>query len=153
MFRDTLRRQLRFATLRVDFRSIVVQDQQPQMCVYSLSQPEITLPWSTVTEYLKTVEKVIFDYTLQAVETDEDEYEYEYDGPLLALVNKLVVTATNDVGLKVEGEPLDELSKALSRFEGSSSKVEMACRPEHFFSSTEEIAGMRDYHEGYEYFL
>lgn len=32
-------------------------------------------------------------------------------------------------------------------------KVETACQPKHFFCTSEEMAGMREYHNGYEYFL
>ena len=95
MWRDTVRRQLRFAHLRVNFRTIMVRG-HPEVCVFSAAQPENVRPWAAIIQHLRDMETVCFDYTLQVVDVDND-YEYEYDGPPLALVDDVEISAENDV--------------------------------------------------------
>lgn len=58
MRRDTIRRQLGFASLRVGFRSIVVDD-ETELCAFSLSRQEQAMPWSDVVKYLGKVQFVV----------------------------------------------------------------------------------------------
>lgn len=65
MSQDTLIRKLRFESLRVDFRSIVTND-EAEMCMFSLSQPERAVPWL---EFVADIRKSTpgQKYTLQIV--------------------------------------------------------------------------------------
>ena len=152
MWRDTLRRQLRFPLLRVDFRTIVIHD-QTELCVFSLSQPEQAVPWTDVVEYIAKFNTLCFKYTLEVVKGSEDEdFEYEYDGPPLAIVDDIAISADYDVGLIDNGEPTPhlislitpygEISQAL--FEDGTGNAKSVNRPlSHSFGTQDKINSLK----------
>ena len=102
MWKDILRRQLRFLLLRIDFRTIQA-DNESELCVFSLARPEQAAPWPDVLKYLKKSTAVCLKYTVEVVSETSDNYAYEYNGPLLAIVDNVNVSKDNDVGMVVDG--------------------------------------------------
>lgn len=153
MWRDTLRRQLRFETLQVDFRSITT-DNDAETCMYSLSQPELVVPW---TKFLDTIRlSPMLKYTLHVV--SDDDFSYEYDGPPLGIVDDVAV-ADDDVGIIGDNTTIssllrpyermgETLMRTLDQVQGSAN----VSSPEHFFRLPEEMELLMTYHDGYEAF-
>lgn len=176
MWWDALRRQLRFADLQVDFRTIVL-DSEPRLCLYSVSEPEQAVPWTKVLDRLKNMDSVQFRYTLGVVKTAEDEYfSYEYDGSPLAIADDIGISAAdqdvdiidiqdNDpVGnvdtipdltstLTLTPTPYKRISEALTKFEGGLGNARVASQPEDFFVLPAQAEEMLEYHNGYDDFF
>lgn len=93
----------------------------------------------------------------------EDDFAYEFDGPPLAIVDDVAVSADNDVSLVDNGvatphlssllTPYGDISVALSKFENGTGSVKSAARPEDFFHLPDQVQFMMEYHGGYEDFF
>lgn len=125
------------------------------MCVFSLSQPEQAVPWTDVVEYIAKFDTLCFKYTLEVVKGSEDEdFEYEYDGPPLAIVDDIAISADYDIGLIDNGEPTPhltslitpygEISQGLSKFEDGTGNAKSATRPlSHSFGTQDKINSLK----------
>lgn len=164
MWRDTVRRQLQFAKLRVDFLTIRLDG----LLVYSTSEPNKMEVWSKVVHHLNGLEKASFVYSLQVVQSEDDDYDYEYDGPPLALID-VIEAKDNDAQLiipeavapvEIGSEefasvtqvdqtalliPLQDVASSIRMFEESVS-IKSQVKPDHFFdpSNQEEFLGHHD---------
>ena len=150
MWRDTVRRQLRFLLLRVDFRTMILDE--TDVCVYSLARPEQAVPWTTIQECMKKLIIVRLRYTLEVIQSDD--FEFEYDGPPLAIVDDVVVTTDNDVGL-IDGESTTrpEITSVLTTYNnisaaGAGGVVGLAARPDYYFCLPEQEKEMQVFHDG-----
>jgi hypothetical protein len=97
-WRDTLRNQLDFRKLRIDFLTmhVVVPDQQKVMW-YSFNQPYKATPWQDVRGTLEK-EGVQFEYTIRSLE-DEEEFGFEYTGVPLAFEGDFIDDPETGLGL------------------------------------------------------
>ena len=116
MWRDTLRRQLHFEQLRVDFLTMSLTVRNTvipirELLIYDLNHPSTAASWSEVQEFLakKDVDEFIFSYTLHVIEEHED-FDYEHDGPLLAILKDIQVTEDNDVAVRSVIDPVSTRS-------------------------------------------
>lgn len=110
MWRDTLRYQLNFAALQIDFLRISVKCALTPGTAASIPVRSIVVfdsvnmgaasPWTDVQAFLKTPEIIsfVFTYTLRVVEAEEDDYEYEYEGPPLGVHDVIQITPDDDIG-------------------------------------------------------
>lgn len=107
MWRDTVRRQLRFQELRLAIANMSVSspDQSGAMqtlLVFGHGDPAL---WDDVKTLLNlTTQEATFVYTLRAL-TEEEDFELEHLGPPLALAADLCLGADNDVELQPQAEP------------------------------------------------
>ena len=156
MWRDTLRRQLRFPLLQIDFRTIQA-DNENALCVYSLAQPEQAAPWPDVLNYLKKLTAVCLKYTVEVLSGTSDNYAYEYNGPSLAIMENVNVSKDNDVDMVVDGITMPQLtsllttyktlSTAISKFETAANMPKKtAVGPKHFFRLPDKAQRMKDFH-------
>ena len=157
MWRDTLRRQLRFPLLRIDFRTIQADDKS-KLCIFSLTRPEQAALWPDVLKYLKKLTAVCLKYTVKVVSETSDDYAYEYDGPPLAIVDNVNMSKGNNVGMVIDGITMPQLTSLLTTYETLStaiSKFETAANvpkktavgPEHFFRLPDKAQRMKDFHD------
>ncbi len=103
MWRDTIRRQLCFSELQVDFLTIKLNPKFPAfggaLLVYDLMTPAARAPWHDVLSYIsEEIPEFTFTYTLHVV--DDMEFDYEYSGPLLAIQEDIELTADKDIAAK-----------------------------------------------------
>ena len=107
MWRDTVRRQLRFEALRLDLVTMRLCSPDPSrelqtLLVYGHGSPA---PWDEVNALLcRSNLEATFTYTLRALEEDE-ELELEHQGPPLALIQDIRLGADNDVELQPQAAP------------------------------------------------
>lgn len=143
LWRDTIRRQLKFAKLKVDFLTMKT-DYEPGNWIFSLTEPENVLSWGQFLERLPQTD-VSLIYTLQVVDGDEEEFGYEWDGPILAILDDIIQSADNDATLINEAPPTEtkampssllvsyqEISKQLSQF-GDFGVVQNQSKPSSYY--------------------
>lgn len=117
VWRDTIRRQLRFASLRVDFRSIVVDD-ETELCAFSLSRLEQAMPWLDVVKYIGKFDTLCFKYTLEVMMISEDEdFVYEYDGRPSAIVDDITISTNIDTSLIDDSVTTSTISSLMASYE------------------------------------
>ena len=99
MWRDAIRRQLKFEALRVDFQTMKLTNNfisSQETLIYDVDNPEWVADWDTVRfEFKRSDSPVTIVYTLIIV--PEGEYDLEYHGPVLALANDIILTEDQDV--------------------------------------------------------
>ncbi|KAI9790557.1 MAG: hypothetical protein M1816_005064 [Peltula sp. TS41687] len=88
MWRDTVRRQLQFRELRLEFIKIRVVLGEKDILMYGHGNP---MPWLQIREILNKEEDVVVTYTLRALYEEED-FELEYQGPPLGLAKDLALS-------------------------------------------------------------
>ena len=158
MWRDTVRRQLHFSLLQVDFRTIVLDDDSG-MCIFSTPQPEQAAPWTDVLQHISNLSTASLTYILDmATRSDDEDFTYKYDGPPLAIADDVAISADHDVeliGVPVDNNgdpddisippqlavqnitsiitPFQDISNALSKFQEGVGNAKVASRPEDFF--------------------
>lgn len=158
MWRNTVRRQLGFAQLQVDFLSIIFHGRSKSFMVYNIPQRDNVEPWANIIKEVKecgSKDKIIFRYTLQKIDGD-DEFEYEDDGLVLALVDNIRRGDDNDVkALKTSLQepskfsfvmPYTMMESTLALFEEFASLVRTQSKATDFFGMDRER--MLGYHEG-----
>lgn len=137
LWRDTLRQQLNFVNLRVDFLAIdVVGEAEPEspipakkLLIYDFCNLSSAKSWTDVSELLNDPKLYSFHfvYTLRVVEMEDDEYEFEYDGPPLAIINDIELTEDYDV---TERRPTTSDDQVIS--EAAAQQAELEERIEKF---------------------
>ena len=107
MWRDTVRRQLSFEELRVEFVTMELQDGDKRMTIFA-TQGKAAV-WDDIVAQLRANDMdVSVIYTLRPLEEDE-EFLLEYEGPPLALLEDVRLGEDNDVEerpLELQEDPL-----------------------------------------------
>ena len=115
MWRDTVRRQLSFDRLRLDFLSLILEDEGKEMVIHSDVVPAKS--WEHIREQLcKSNREVKIQYTVKPLEEDED-FEIEWTGPPVALLADIRLGDDNDVEAIPPDTKQDELLNAQMSFE------------------------------------
>lgn len=152
MFRDAIRKALRFEALRVDFLWIAAS-LKPVRKLFDFSDNELHVPWAEFLRDLNTSSDntIIFSYALRVV----DDVEFEYGGPPLPIMDEIIRTHDNDVAQKpqsaVEVELHDNTREAreemmMRLIKGGSFPAKKSI-PESYFN-TDNQKEMLEYHDG-----
>ena len=112
MWRDTLRRQLDFPKLHVDFLRIDLKEDQSRHArntLYHFYSPEDAKPWSSIQGLFADDNADHFEliYTLRVVEGDEGDFDWEYSGAPLAIQQDFHVTQNNDIAERHDAVEVD----------------------------------------------
>jgi hypothetical protein len=111
MWRDTLRRQLDFPKLRVDFLRIDLGDQfrHARNTLYHFYNQEDAKPWSSIQHIFADNNTDHFEliYTLRVVEEAEEDFDWEYSGAPLAIQQDFRVTRDNDIAERHDPAEVD----------------------------------------------
>lgn len=104
MWRDALRRQLKFQVLRVDFSLITFEASIPERrtTIYSYTNPDQYTPWTVVQSIISSSgedQPTGFVCRLRAIPEDED-FEYEFEGPTAGIMEDIVLDKENDIELR-----------------------------------------------------
>jgi hypothetical protein len=104
MWRDLLRREMKFPDLSVDFESIKVgkiADDGVSISVWKhmldASDPSKAATWTELQDWFKTGQAFRITFGLMEVEDGCEDYVFEYDGPPLALLEDIITDDTGDV--------------------------------------------------------
>ena len=111
MWRDTIRRQLQFPALKVDFHNINAivskydngEDSASYTLYDALGKSTTLTSWSSLLRELEGNEELGrcgFVYRLRPVEEDEEDYQFEYAGIPAAVEDDYVIGPDNDIELK-----------------------------------------------------
>ena len=114
MFRDSMRRQLNLASLKVDFMTMKVEPSfvpVRSLLIYDSNNLDSVCAWSDAKRLFESEEGMEFNfvYTLRVLGEDEEEKDlFEYHGPPLALIDQIVVTEDMDIALKEPDNSVEE---------------------------------------------
>jgi hypothetical protein len=98
MWKDTIRRQLRFSKLQIDFLTIHVND--VNIILYNVIKSKIVKIWKEIQNYFNNSTNIhIIYYTLQMIDTNEN-YSYEYEDSSLTLINDVQLRANKNSKIK-----------------------------------------------------
>lgn len=120
MWRDTIRRQLQLADLKVDLLTMnLTWDSIPVQthCVYDANNSDAAISWMKVQTHLAKDEVKTFNfvYTLRVLDSEDDMDDFfEYSGPPLALIGDIQLSEDNDVVL-LKTSNHDEISTNIIR--------------------------------------
>jgi hypothetical protein len=103
MWRDTIRRQLCFSELQMDFLTIKLNPKFSAfggvLLVYDLMTSAVRASWHDVLSYIsEKIPEFIFTYTLHVM--NDMKFDYEYSGSLLAIQKDIELTADKDIAAK-----------------------------------------------------
>jgi hypothetical protein len=103
MWRNTIRRQLNFSKLQIDFLTMRFTSKfstfENALLVYDLMISATKISWHDVLEYIANdISKYIFTYTLHVV--NETKFDYEYSDILLKIQKNIHLTIDKDIAVK-----------------------------------------------------
>ncbi len=159
MWRDTIRRQLRFSKLQIDFLTIHVNDDSN--ILYNATKSEIVKIWQEIQNHFNNSTNThIIYYTLQMIDTNEN-YSYEYEDSSLTLIDDVQLRANKNSKIK-QNVSVDIITEkkmsSLIVFDSTISNqlknilkniAESNVESEHFYQKDDEDAMMK-YHNDYD---
>jgi hypothetical protein len=159
MWKNTIRRQLRFSKLQINFLTIHVNDDSN--ILYNAIKLKIVKIWQKIQNHFNNLTNIhIIYYTLQMIDTNES-YSYEYENSSLTLIDDVQLRANKNSKIK-QNVSIDIITKKkMSSFIVSDLTIsnqlknilkniaESNVESEHFYQKDNEDAMMK-YHNDYD---
>jgi hypothetical protein len=98
MWKNTIRRQLKFSKLQINFLTIHVND--VNIILYNAIKSKIVKIWKEIQNHFNNSTNIhIIYYTLQMIDTNKN-YSYEYENSSLTLIDDVQLRANKNSKIK-----------------------------------------------------